>query len=104
MDLEKMDKSRRVALLFVRLMGMLMCCGLFACLVLFYLKMLDEFLVIVIVVMISASLFMLNSLVQGIKDTDFKQRVSTMLSIIFFIAGIALIVYGFMTGKLVLKI
>ena len=57
MNLEKLDKSRRAALLFVRLMGMLMCLGIFACLVLYYLKMLDEFLMLVIVVMLSASLF-----------------------------------------------
>ena len=104
MDLEKLDKSRRAALLFVRLMGMLMCCGIIACLVLFYFKMLDEFLMLVMVIMISASVFMLGSLIYGIKDSDFKQKISTTLSILFFIAGVALIVYGFMVGKLVLKV
>ena len=104
MDIEKLDKSRRAGLLFVRIIGLLMSLGIFACLVLFYLKMLDEFLMIIIVVMLSASLFMLNSTVQGIKDTDFKQRMSMLLSIMFFIGGIALMVYGFMVGKLVFSI
>lgn len=104
MDIEKLDKSRRAGLLFVRIIGLLMSLGVFACLVLFYLKMLDEFLMIIIVVMLSASLFMLNSTVQGIKDTDFKQRMSLLLSIMFFIGGIALMVYGFMVGKLVFGI
>lgn len=83
--------------------------GIFACLiglasiVLLYLKLLDEWMCIIIIGYAMATAFSSNSFLQGAKVGNPWQRLNFACAIFFYIVVVVLIVYGFISGELIIQ-
>jgi len=103
MDIEREDRKRRTILLISRLTGLLVSCGIFITLILYYFMQVDYTMMTLIVIILSAVDFTLNASIRKMRDTTaLWERVNALFSVIFFLAGIGLLVYGLITGMLIL--
>lgn len=83
-----------------RIIGIFACLIAIAAIVLLYFRFVTEWLCIIVIGYAMATIFSNNSFLQGVKTGNPWQRINMMCAIFFYVAVIALIVYGFATGEL----
>lgn len=83
-----------------RIMGVISCLIGITCLILYYFKVVNEWMCLIILTYCMANCFMLNSNLQGIKVGNPWQRVNAYCSIFFYLFVVFLISYGFASGNL----
>lgn len=83
-----------------RITGILACLIAIASMVLMYLKITSEWMCVIIICYSMALIFSSNSFLQNIKIGNPWQRINMACAIFFYIAVVALIVYGFISGDL----
>ena len=86
-----------------RLTGILSCIIAIAGIVLMYLGLVSEWMCIIVIGYAMAMIFTSNSFLQGIKIGNPWQRINMVCAIFFYIAVLALIIYGFIAGELVVQ-
>ncbi len=83
-----------------RIVGIMACLLAIATMILMYFKMVSEWISIIVICYAMATIFSNNSFLQGIKTGNAWQRINMACAIFFYVAIIALIVYGFISGQL----
>jgi len=98
MNIEQEDKRRRITLMMSRLTGLFVSCAIFIALLLYYFMQIDYMIMTLVILVLSGVNFTLNASIKSIKDVGVWSRVNALFSVIFFLAGIGLLVYGYITG------
>lgn len=83
-----------------RIMGFLCCFIAIASIIVYYLKIIDEWMSVITISYCAATIFVVNSFLQDIKVGNPWQRVNGACAIILYLFTVFLIVYGFVTGGL----
>ncbi len=86
-----------------RLTGILACIVALASIVVFYLKVINEWMCIIAIAYCLATIFTANSFIQDVKVGNPWQRINGICSILFYILVVFLIAYGFISKNLVLQ-
>lgn len=86
-----------------RIMGMLSCFLIVACLVLMHLKLINSWMGVIGICYSMATIFSSNSFIQDIRTGNPWQRINTACAIFFYIGVVALIIYGFVAGEIGLQ-
>lgn len=96
------DKIRKRRLIINRLFGIFVSLAIVLMLVLFLFKMVDPWMFGVCVLMFSGMDFMLNASIAQTKETSAWPKINAYISGLLFIAGIVLVIFGVVTGNLIL--
>lgn len=86
-----------------RILGIFTCLLGIACIVLFYLKIVNDWMCLVVLAYCMANCFSLNSNLQGVKVGNPWQRVNSICAIILYLFVVFLISYGFASGEMSLQ-
>ena len=83
-----------------RIVGTICCLAIIVTLVMYYLKRMNEWLAIINICYCIATIFVSNSFLQDIKVGNPWQRINGLISILFYLATVGLIIWGFANGQL----
>lgn len=83
-----------------RAIGILCCMFAIACIILYYLKTISEWLCIINIAYCAGTIFVANSFLQDIKVGNPWQRINAICGILMYAFSIFLIVWGFKEGLL----
>lgn len=100
--LSLVDEKKKKRLFISRLLGVVISLAIVALLFCFYFQIIDEWILAIIVVLLSAMNFIVNSVIIGVKDSTVTVKLNLWISGIFFLAGAGFLTYGLMTGNLIL--
>ena len=100
--MEELDKSLKKRLFISRVIGIIVSFGILAMLLLYLFKYIDEWLLGINVLVLSAMDFMINAGIVQIKRTSLWTSANTYASAILFIFGAAIVIYGLISGNLIL--
>lgn len=93
----------KVKMMTRRIVGILACLVAIACVAIYYLRVINEWLCIIVIVYCLANIFSANSFLQDIKVGNPWHRINGITAIAFYIMVVALIAYGFISKQLVLQ-
>lgn len=99
-DVEDYSGFLKRRMMLSRILGVVTCLAGITCLVLFYLKIVNEWMCLVVLTYCMANCFSLNSNLQGVKVGNAWQRVNMISSFILYFFVVFLISYGFASGNL----
>lgn len=100
--MQGLDKALKKRLFVSRILGILISFAIFALLLLFFFKYIDEWVLGINVLVLSAMDFMINAGIVQIKQTSIWTSANTYASGILFIFGAAITIYGLISGNLIL--
>lgn len=101
--LQKDAAQMRRKMISSRVIGIFCCLLAIACIAVYYFKVINEWLCIVILTYCMGTIFTSNSFIQDVKVGNPWQRINGIVSVILYLLVAALIVYGFVTGNLSLQ-
>ena len=86
-----------------RLIGIITCIFALIAISVFFFKLINEWLCIIVLTYCLGNIFSANSFIQDIKVGNPWQRLNGIISIIFYVLTVGLIVYAFVTKNLTLQ-
>ena len=96
------DQKRKRRLNISRICGIITSFTMVAMLLLFYFKVVDEWILSIYVVFLSAINFIINAIMIKTKDASGMAKANLWLSALFFLIGAGFLAYGLITGNLIL--
>ena len=96
------DQLRKRRLLISRILGIFISVAMIAMFLLFLFKYVDEWMFAVSIMLMSAMDFMINAGAVHIKQTSIWTSVNTWVSAVLFLGSAAMVVYGLISGNLIL--
>lgn len=90
-------------LMLSRILGIITCLVGITCLVLYYFKIVNEWMCLVVLTYCMANCFTLNSQLQGVRVGNPWQRINAICAMFFYLFVVFLISYGFASGNLVVR-
>lgn len=86
-----------------RILGILTCLFGFACIVLYYFKLVNDWMCLVVLAYCMGNAFSFNSNLQGVKIGNPWARLNAICSFAMYLLVVFLISYGFVSGNLTVK-
>lgn len=96
------DQKTKRSLLFNRIFGIVISITIFTLLLLFYFKVIDEWIISISTIMLSAMNFIVCTTVSQKSGRDEIIAANLFLSVLFFLLGLAILIYGIVTKNLIL--
>ncbi len=96
------DQKTKRSLLFNRIFGIVISITIFTLLLLFYFKVIDEWIISISTIMLSAMNFIVCTTVSQKSGRDGIIAANLFLSVLFFLLGLAILIYGIVTKNLIL--
>ena len=100
--MEELDRVMKRKLFISRMIGIFISFAIFAMLLLYLYKYIDEWVFGINVLVFSAMDFMINAGIVQMKQTSMWTSANTYVSALLFILGAGMVIYGLISGNLIL--